>query len=186
MLQWANTFCPRVNFILKADDDAYLDLPALVSFLEAKRTSRDNHTQLNGRFLLGKIIQGKVSDRERRSSNFTGASAFAPSNLPSYLSGAAYVVPRIVVRPMLDKAVDIPSLSFEDVFITGIVAAALKLKLIHSNCFDCCDELPDSCAYRGLLAATVSNPSSLRSVWKQVRGLESPHCLPGNDTTETC
>lgn len=189
LLQWARTFCPRVSFILKADDDAYVDVPRLVSLLERKQAAFENDTHRRGSdpgFLLGKRHEAKsiVSNNESRYDVVPGA--HHTDALPTYLSGVAYVLSGGVVGPLLRKALDTPALHLEDVFLTGLVASELGLSLIHSPCFACCEELPDPCAYRRLLAATVSKPDSLRNVWNRVRDKAAERCPPRNDTDDQC
>ncbi|KAH7983069.1 UDP-GlcNAc:betaGal beta-1,3-N-acetylglucosaminyltransferase 8 [Rhipicephalus sanguineus] len=181
LLQWARTFCPRVSFILKADDDAYVDLPRLITLLETKKAAFENDTRRgNGAgFLLGKRHESKPTGRNRR--RYYGRPA-GSSWAPAYLSGAAYVMSGAIAGPMLRKALETPALHHENVFLTGIVASQLHLRLFHSPCFACCDELADPCAYRGLLAATVAKPDTLRIAWKHARGHAVGGCVPRNDT----
>ncbi|XP_075737695.1 beta-1,3-galactosyltransferase 5-like [Rhipicephalus microplus] len=180
LLQWAHTFCPRVSFVLKADDDVYVDLPRLVALLESKKAAFENDTRRgNGDgFLLGKRHESKPIGRNRRRYGKPAGSTWAPT----YLSGAAYVMSGAIVGPMLRKALETPALHHENVFLTGIVASKLNVRLFHSPCFVCCDEFTDPCAYRGLLAATVAKPDDLRIAWMLARGHAVGGCVPPNDT----
>lgn len=36
MLKWVKTYCPQVTFLLKTDDDMYVNIPALVEYLNKK------------------------------------------------------------------------------------------------------------------------------------------------------
>lgn len=33
MLKWVKTYCPQVTFLLKTDDDMFVNVPALADFL---------------------------------------------------------------------------------------------------------------------------------------------------------
>lgn len=182
LLQWAHTFCPRVSFILKADDDAYVDLPGLIGLLEAKKAAFENDTRRGNSagFLLGKRHESRPIGRKRR--RYYGSPA--GSWVPIYLSGAAYVMSGGIVGPMLRKALETPALHHENVFLTGVVASKLHLRLFNSPCFACCDELTDPCAYRGLLAATVAKPDALRTAWRLARGQTAGACTPLNNGTD--
>ncbi|KAL3205527.1 hypothetical protein MRX96_040817 [Rhipicephalus microplus] len=158
LLQWAHTFCPRVSFVLKADDDVYVDLP---------RLDRPAGVQ-----------EGSLRERHAPRYGKPAGSTWAPI----YLSGAAYVMSGAIVGPMLRKALETPALHHENVFLTGIVASKLNVRLFHSPCFVCCDEFTDPCAYRGLLAATVAKPDDLRIAWMLARGHAVGGCVPPNDT----
>ncbi|XP_070388837.1 beta-1,3-galactosyltransferase 4-like isoform X2 [Dermacentor albipictus] len=184
LLQWAHTFCPRVSFVLKADDDAYVDLPGLVGLLEAKKAAFENDTRRGNSagFLLGKRHESRPIGRKRRRHYGSPAGSW----VPVYLSGAAYVMSGAIVGPMLRKALETPALHHENVFLTGIVASKLHLRLFNSPCFACCDELADPCAYRGLLAATVAKPDTLRTAWALARGQTAGACTPLNGTDRHC
>ncbi|KAK8764333.1 hypothetical protein V5799_033057 [Amblyomma americanum] len=187
MLQWAQSYCPRVRFVLKADDDAFVDVPRLISVLERKQGAFENNTQLSGSspgFLLGKRQEAKSVVMNNESRHDVVPGAHHTGGLPAYLSGVAYVLSGGVVGPLFRKALEMPALHLEDVFLTGLVASELGLSLIHSPCFACCEELPDPCAYRRLLAATVSKPDSLRNVWNRVRDKAAERCPPRNDTDD--
>ncbi|KAL3175092.1 hypothetical protein MRX96_040489 [Rhipicephalus microplus] len=96
LLQWAHTFCPRVSFILKADDDAYMDLPRLIALLESKKAAFENdtcHSDGTG-FLLGKRHESKPIDRNRRRYEKPASSTWAST----YLSCAAYVMSGTILR----------------------------------------------------------------------------------------
>ena len=34
LLKWVKTHCPQVTFVLKTDDDMFVNIPALVGFLD--------------------------------------------------------------------------------------------------------------------------------------------------------
>ncbi|KAL3225302.1 hypothetical protein MRX96_049258 [Rhipicephalus microplus] len=141
LLQWAHTFCLRVSFILKADDDTYMDLPRLIALLESKKAAFKNDTRRSdgAGFLLGKRHESKPINRNRRRYGIPAGSTWAST----YLSGAAYVMSGAIVGPMLRKALETPVLHNENVFLTEIVASKLNVRLVHSPGFVCCEEFTD-------------------------------------------
>ncbi|KAL1423569.1 hypothetical protein MTO96_020953 [Rhipicephalus appendiculatus] len=145
-----------------------------------RRAAFENDTRRgNGAgFLLGKRHESKPIGRNYRRYGRPAGSSW----VPTYLSGAAYVMSGAIAGPMLRKALETPALHHENVFLTGIVASKLNVRLFHSPCFACCDELADPCAYRGLLAATVAKSDTLRIAWKLARGHAVGGCVPRNDT----
>lgn len=42
ILKWVKTYCPQVTFLLKTDDDMYVNIPALVEYLSKQEISQRN------------------------------------------------------------------------------------------------------------------------------------------------
>ena len=53
MLEWVSVFCPSARFLLKADEDMFINLPLL---LEELRTMKSNH-------VIGNLQHGAIFDR---------------------------------------------------------------------------------------------------------------------------
>ncbi|XP_075732756.1 beta-1,3-galactosyltransferase 1-like [Rhipicephalus microplus] len=180
LLQWAHTFCLRVSFILKADDDTYMDLPRLIALLESKKAAFENSTRRrdSAGFLLGKRPESKPIDWNCQRYGIPAGS----TSVSTDLSGATYVMSGAIVGLMLRKALETPALHYENVFFAEIVVSKLNVRLFLSPCFVCCVEFTDPCAYRGLLAATVAKPDTLRITWMLARSHVVGGCVPLNDT----
>ncbi|KAL1478375.1 hypothetical protein MTO96_035057 [Rhipicephalus appendiculatus] len=92
-LRWAHENCKRYGYMVKADDDAFVNLAALRKHLASKsRLRRRGHHRL-------------PDERAR---------------LPDFVSGFAYAVTRDAVGPLYAAAQVAPIFPFEDVYVTGM------------------------------------------------------------------
>lgn len=112
-LRWANENCKRYAYLLKADDDAFVNLAALREYL-AGRSRRSR------RAIIGYLMKGFRPNRNRASKWFTSPQLFAKARLPDFVSGFAYAVTRDAVGPLYAAARVAPIFPFEDVYVTGM------------------------------------------------------------------
>lgn len=112
-LRWAHENCKRYGYLVKADDDAFVNLAALRAYL-ATRSRRLR------RAIIGYLMKGFRPNRNRASKWFTSPQLFAKARLPDFVSGFAYAVTRDAVGPLYAAARVAPIFPFEDVYVTGM------------------------------------------------------------------
>lgn len=112
-LRWAHENCKRYAYLLKADDDAFVNLAALREYLAGK-------SQRRRRAIIGYLMKGFRPNRNRASKWFTSPQLFAKARLPDFVSGFAYAVTRDAVGPLYAAARVAPIFPFEDVYVTGM------------------------------------------------------------------
>ncbi|KAH6939423.1 hypothetical protein HPB50_017821 [Hyalomma asiaticum] len=101
------------RYLLKADDDAFVNLAALRGYLAGKSRRRR-------RAIIGYLMKGFRPNRNRASKWFTSPQLFAKARLPDFVSGFAYAVTRDAVGPLYAAARVAPIFPFEDVYVTGM------------------------------------------------------------------
>ncbi|KAH8032796.1 hypothetical protein HPB51_001874 [Rhipicephalus microplus] len=116
MLKWAYVKCSRTRFLLKADDDMFVNVEKLMRFLKAYGENRTRP------FLAGYVAQGRKTVRRAGSKWYMPLAVYEPDWLPSYIHGSGYVVSRDAVRPLFTEALATSFLYVEDIFLTGVVA----------------------------------------------------------------
>nr|CAD7449862.1 unnamed protein product [Timema bartmani] len=127
MLEWVDTYCNKVEFILKTDDDMFINIPKLLSFLN--KHSKDSKK------IYGRLAKRWKPIRNKKSKYYVSAQQFSPSLFPDFTTGPAYLLTRDVIHDLYTKALQKTYLKLEDVFITGIVAQELQIKRFHVNEF---------------------------------------------------
>lgn len=60
MLKWIKNNCPIAKFMMKIDDDVYLNLPNLIAFMKLEQVKSEN-------FSIGKLYTSERPHRERDS-----------------------------------------------------------------------------------------------------------------------
>ncbi|XP_013194764.2 beta-1,3-galactosyltransferase 5-like [Amyelois transitella] len=129
MLEWVDTYCPRVQRILKTDDDMFINVPKLMEF--AKAPSRVNATKT----IWGKVVKKSLPKRTSRSKYYVSPLQFPGKVFPDFTTGPAYLLTTDVIRDILAAAPAEPYLRLEDVFVTGVLGSKLGIKRQHATEF---------------------------------------------------
>ena len=103
--------CLYVKYLLKGDDDTFINLPLLLSYL-------NSHNDLQR-----SIIGPHLSHRQvKRNGKFALTRREFPFDiLPPYEGGSAYVITADVLSELFNTSEFVPHLFIEDVYVTGIL-----------------------------------------------------------------
>jgi hypothetical protein len=125
-LKWVGQYCPSVSFVLKSDDDAFIDVAQLRKFIERTWPSGPPAETLICNVHEDAVVQrsGKwaVSDEEYPSKTY-----------PAFCSGLAYVMRPQLASKLLRSASRVKALWVDDVFVTGILAASVNVRHFYLN-----------------------------------------------------
>lgn len=203
-LNWASTHCPKARYILKTDDDVYVNVPELVSELvrrggpwqpqergteprgEAGAVGETRKGHAPGHKAVPLLYLGRVHWRVRPSrapgsrhlvSEEQWPPAWGP--FPPYASGTGYVLSASAVQLILKVAGRAPALPLEDVFV-GVSARRGGLTPTHCGKLAGATHYPlDRCCYgKFLLTSHRLDPGQLREAWTLVHGLDSERTVP--------
>ncbi|XP_070599940.1 beta-1,3-galactosyltransferase 4-like isoform X2 [Erythrolamprus reginae] len=159
MLGWATTRCPTARFLLKADDDVFLNLPALVQYLERLTGSPAVY--------LGQVYAGVAPIRDPDSRHYAPTSLYPEHTFPPYCIGAAYVLSAPAAAAVLRAARQLPLLPIEDVFVAmcahhaGIAPHHLN-HMVGGPVYP-----PDACCYHEVLFSVHEvAPDEMLSMWE--------------------
>ncbi|XP_055857823.1 acetylgalactosaminyl-O-glycosyl-glycoprotein beta-1,3-N-acetylglucosaminyltransferase [Episyrphus balteatus] len=126
-LEWVDQNCPQAKFVLKTDDDMFINVPKLMAFLEKHQKDK--------RVIYGRLAKKWKPIRNKKSKYYVSSGQFAAMIFPPFTTGPAYVMSADVIHDLYIKALQQTYLKLEDVFTTGIVAQQLGIKRIHVNEF---------------------------------------------------
>lgn len=126
-LEWVNTYCSRVKYLLKTDDDMFINVPRLLAFVN--KHARDRNV------IFGRLARKWKPIRNRKSKYYVSQVQFQQSLFPDFTTGPAYLLSSDTVSRLYDAALNQTYLKLEDVFTTGIVAHKLGIKRSHANEF---------------------------------------------------
>ncbi|XP_015272920.1 PREDICTED: beta-1,3-galactosyltransferase 4 [Gekko japonicus] len=161
LLGWATTCCPGARFVLKADDDVFVNLPALARHLATLPSDADH------RHYLGRVHWRSRPHRNPASRHHVPAALYPPDTFPPYCSGTAYVLSAPAMTAILAAAPHLPLLPIEDTFIglcawqAGIAPRQL-VRMAGTNHFP-----PDPCCYREVLFSVHGvGPSAMLDAWQ--------------------
>ncbi|XP_059220485.1 UDP-GlcNAc:betaGal beta-1,3-N-acetylglucosaminyltransferase 9 [Stomoxys calcitrans] len=126
-LEWVDQHCPKAKYILKTDDDMFINVPKLLQFLDAH--SKDK------RVIYGRLAKKWKPIRNKKSKYYISTGQFNAAVFPPFTTGPAYVLTSDIVHELYEKSLEQVYLKLEDVFTTGIVAQLLGIKRVHVNEF---------------------------------------------------
>lgn len=127
MLEWVDIYCHKVNFILKTDDDMFINVPKLLDFI-------GRHTN-DKRMIFGRLAKKWKPMRNKKSKYYVSKEQYKNVLFPDFTTGPAYLLTGDIVHELYTSALNQTYLKLEDVYTTGIVAQELKVKRVHVNEF---------------------------------------------------
>ncbi|CAL4109887.1 unnamed protein product [Meganyctiphanes norvegica] len=127
MLDWVLKYCSDVPFVLKTDDDMFINVPLLLSFIDRK----SNESMV----MYGRLGHHWTPNRNKKSKYFVDEKSYTAKYYPDFLSGPAYLFTSDISEILLEKTLNTIFLPLEDVLINGIVGESLMIKRIGVSPF---------------------------------------------------
>ncbi len=169
-LKWVLTYCPQVKYVIKSDDDMFINFPVLL--YELRR--RDMRNSILGHYRPTTMVQRDDKWREITAN-------FPFVYYPPYVSGASYVISGDLVPELYDASKYVPYLGVEDVYTTGILAKLIGAKhvRIHGDRF-LFGRKPHVCDVIGgrppILTGTGVNASHQIRLWRSIQTGTTSSC----------
>lgn len=126
-LEWVDTYCSKVKYVLKTDDDMFINVPRLLAFIYKHAKNRN--------VIFGRLARKWKPIRNRKSKYYVSQTQFQQSVFPDFTTGPAYLLSSDTICRLYNAALNQTYLKLEDVFTTGIVAHKLGIKRSHANEF---------------------------------------------------
>ncbi|XP_068929564.1 beta-1,3-galactosyltransferase 4 [Petaurus breviceps papuanus] len=207
-LAWAARYCPNVHYVLKTDDDVYINVPGLVAELDQRgkdlkqnypnrdeivqgeRKAKTGEKELEGahslyppvpHLYLGHVHWSVYPSRLNGSRHQVSEVQWpsARGPFPPYGSGTGYVLSAPVLRLILRAAGGVPLIPVEDVFV-GVMAKRVGVAPTHSSRIAGAARYPiDRCCFgRILLSSHHMQPWEMKNAWELVRGSSGNRDVP--------
>ena len=107
--QWAVNNCQRVKYVMKTDDDVYVNIPALLTKL--------SHVNNEDNFTLGHLWVDAKPARNKNNKWYLSYDEYPNDTFPDYLQGLGYVLSMNLVRQVVKVHTNVPFFPFEDIYI---------------------------------------------------------------------
>ncbi|KAF2347907.1 Glycosyl transferase family 31, partial [Trinorchestia longiramus] len=127
MFEWVQTYCSEVPFVLKTDDDMFINMPLLLNFIEAQKTQK--------RVIFGRVGHNWKPIRNKKSKYFVDPSNYSLKTFPDFTTGPAYLFTSDIVSEMFSTLLNTTYLFLEDVLTTGIVGEYLGIRRVGDTRF---------------------------------------------------
>ncbi|XP_077525492.1 beta-1,3-galactosyltransferase 1-like isoform X1 [Amblyomma americanum] len=161
MLHWTRSFCPDVEYILKTDDDVYVNLDNLVHHLD--------HEMADQRRWIQGCIKRHAAVPLRQASAGQPPSPVdlrtLPKAHPDFVAGAGYVISGDLVEDLLLASARVEWVPVEDVFVTGRCAALVGVKPETDDRFSCGRPVKEPCEMAHAFTGHGMTPALMRRTW---------------------
>jgi len=121
--KWLSTVSANFDFMIKLDDDIYINVPGIVHYLSSLNSKK--------RFYGGVTYQGKVPRSGRHN---VPMRIFSRDYFPLYCKGANYVLSSDLLPALVNQMHTTPAFPVEDAY-TGVLMEALGVPAISIRSF---------------------------------------------------
>ena len=143
--EWAARYC-NFSFLLKTDDDVFVNFPKLIFYLNETTTPTE-------KVYMGNMIRSPCASRHGKWEIYT--EEYSEERYPDYCSGFGFILSHDVVATFVEVFDIIPNFRIDDVYI-GILAHKTGIKAVHNDGF-----VP-SCLAKTALADTLVRHGTLQ------------------------
>ena len=171
-LKWVTFHCPTPKFVLKVDDDIFVNIFNVIKHLET--LDKDNHDETNKGLLLCLVWYRMKVVREPKSKWYLSKEEFKHDYFPTYCSGSAFIMTPDVMKGMYNASQFTPFFWVDDFYVTGLLAQ--KVGVTHKK-FNSVytlgpstflEKFSDETKWRTYTFGHVHNLNHMLIVWRKV------------------
>ncbi|XP_019632685.1 PREDICTED: beta-1,3-galactosyltransferase 1-like [Branchiostoma belcheri] len=134
-LKWASEFCPGAKFVMKADDDTFVNIYSLVRHLKHMPASNTSKLVTGYVYTGSKPVRVSHSKRGKYDKWYVSKEEYPRETFPKYPCGFAYVMSNDVIRPLYEVSLTLKYVFLEDVFL-GLCLEKLGIEPTHQRGFN--------------------------------------------------
>lgn len=144
ILKWVSLFCSNTKFVLKVDDDMYVNIPFLVKILRLRASS----IYAPSAFVMGSLQVDAHPIRNPSSKWYTPESMFPEGTYPRYVSGTSYALTSEAAFLLYQASLRVPPFWLEDIYITGMCSKKASVDIYDSSYFSFGKPEVSGCSFR--------------------------------------
>ncbi|CAM1302175.1 B3GALT1 (predicted) [Pycnogonum litorale] len=166
MLKWASEFCTSMTYMVKIDDDCFLNVPYMLEVLDKDKEKR--------RKLFGFLMKAVRPVRDDSSKYFVSKFEYPMKIYPNYLSGSCYIMSGDIATNMYNVCISsVPFISMEDIFVTGFCAAKMKVSPRHDKQFVHWKLPANGCEYQNKIMGHFLKAKDFYQIWNDLEKLRN-------------
>ena len=170
--QWLRRYCSEAEYALFVDDDFYISIKNLLSFI--KNAFQDPLTKLpdayfpyDGRMYAGYVAYARKPDRHPDHKWYNSIKEYPFDKFANFVRAGAYLVSNRAFKEIAVAAPFVKFFSFDDNYL-GIIAKKLDIKLIHNMKFIKDDAPKDPKELQGFIGLHgVGDYEAMYKTWKE-------------------
>ncbi|XP_070541732.1 uncharacterized protein [Ptychodera flava] len=170
MLKWVANYCPNSKFVIKVDDDVFVNIENVISLLNGAQSTE---------YSLGFILYNSWPIRDPKHKNYTPRRLWPDRSFPPYYSGPCYFLSTDVVKTLYKASFSARWFTNEDVFI-GALMQSIGLSLQGDPRFDISGDARDVCRLRSVLATHKVMARDMYKFWYWLNSQENVECNDAN------
>lgn len=162
ILRWTVSFCNQARYLLKIDDDMFLNLPRLLSYLS-------DFSQVNT--VLGCKVSHSAPYRNPFSKWHVSRDQYEDREYPDYISGTAYLISGDIIYDLYQATKKVPYFIFEDVFVTGLCRKQIGAVAKEHHEFSCGSREIGPCGknFRYRITGHHYSPQEVKRMWVELQ-----------------
>ena len=121
-LKWVKEYCQNAKYIMKVDDDTFINTRKLPGFLQEQSDVQNT--------LIGSCHDGGSPIRETDSKWYVSRDLYPPDNYKPYCQGPGYIMPRQLARDIIRISSQVSFIPMEDAYV-GLCLHKLGGKVKH-------------------------------------------------------
>ncbi|XP_068583065.1 N-acetyllactosaminide beta-1,3-N-acetylglucosaminyltransferase 2a [Cebidichthys violaceus] len=162
--EWFGQNCPRAQFVLKGDDDVFINTPQVIDLLEGLTESKAKD------LFIGDVISDAGPHRDRKLKYFVPESVFV-GTYPPYAGGGGYLYSGALALRLHKASRQVVLYPIDDVY-TGMCLRKLGLapeKHSGFRTFDIEEKYRNNpCIYRSLMLVHSRTPQEMLRIWSWI------------------
>ncbi|XP_068128302.1 beta-1,3-galactosyltransferase 2-like [Hyperolius riggenbachi] len=170
-MEWVTKFCPNASYVMKIDNDMFLNVDYLVhKLLHPELPVREN-------YFTGYIVKDTQPSRSKTGKFYVPEEIYPNDIYPPYCAGPGYVFSADMARKIYDISQKIQVIPMEDCFM-GICLYALHIPLTPppSDLFNGHNIGYNRCKFHKLIMVHHYTSEDLWSIWSDFWTLKSSGC----------
>lgn len=166
---WFSRFCNQTHFVLKGDDDVFINTLNMITFLrdQLDKPKAKDHLQ---EFMVGEVIGAAIPSRVNKSKYFIPDS-FYKGLYPMYAGGGGVLYSGVLAKRLHVISKRVHLYPIDDVYV-GMCMLRLNAHPVHHPAFLTFDfpakEEEEECSYHRILLVHKRDPNQLIKLWAEV------------------
>ncbi|XP_071490679.1 beta-1,3-galactosyltransferase 1-like [Diadema antillarum] len=168
-MKWASQYCPNAHYVMKTDDDMYVNYKMLITHLTDPGTPPTN-------YFVGSKFSGNAPIRNPKSKWYVPRKMYPNTKYPSFCSGTGYVMSGDVPGRAYNMSLRTRYLYLEDVYM-GLCMKKLKINMTGHTGFHIDNQPYKYCAYKRLITTHGKTTTEMYRIWEDQRSRGNTRCI---------
>jgi beta-1,3-galactosyltransferase 1 len=168
LLKWYTMSCSHVPYVLKTDDDVYINLANLYKLVTTNKKPN---------LLTGTLICGASPIRDPYNKWYAPNYMYDKKRYPNYLSGTAYLMSKSTASTLYEAALETSVFHLEDIFVTGILSQVAGIRPQDHYGFSYVKRRSTPCLYAQTISSHHLSMTEMRDMFNKVKD-KGDKCAP--------